>query len=251
MCFCGTGQEKDHIQLTGTQAASLKAKSDVRIALLTLLMVVCFEAWVGNLDFAVRQIQTGLRFVREWHESSRRFLLERITPEPGLEGEIVRIFSRLDCQIISFSEKPTPEYHAMVIARGRQMMEQMPQVFTNLADASFYEEGIVKRTLAFPWTRSSAGKASAPAAYIPHEWLVGMQEDPKVLATVESMQTYVTRWRAAFEPLWLRVKAANNSADLFSAALLNIGVCVARRSLSFSDCLVIASTVANPSFTRC
>jgi hypothetical protein len=199
-------------------------------------MVVCFEAWAGNLDFAVRQIQTGLRFIREWHESTKRLLTGPVGLEPGysgsLEGELVRIFSRLDCQIVSFSEKPSPEYHAMAIARGKRMMSQMPQVFTSLSNAALYEECIVSQALAFVGHEIPLEKPPPPLHTFPINGWWGCR-DPQVLATVENMHINAMRWRSAFEPLWSRLKGGDNTADLFSAALMQIRVGVAEKSVSY------------------
>jgi hypothetical protein len=138
---------------------------------------------------------------------------------------------------VSFSEKPSPEYHEMIIARGRQMMDQMPQVFTTLSDAGFYEEAIIRRAIAFVSHEIPFQKPPHPLHTFPMNGWWGCR-DEKVLATLERMHTDALRWRAAFWPLWTRLKAKNNSSQLFSAALMRIRVVSA-----LMGCTVI--TVAN------
>ncbi|KAE9375401.1 hypothetical protein N431DRAFT_200317 [Stipitochalara longipes BDJ] len=186
-------------------------------------MILCFEAWNGNLDFAVRQIQTGLRLIREWHESAKGLLTGPVSSDPAytgsLEGELVRIFSRLDAQIVSFSEKPSPEYHAWIVARGRKVLESMPTIFETLSEASVFEEAIIRRGMAFVCHEIPFEKPPPPRHTFPINGWWGCRE-PKVLATLNRMAADSMIWRTAFAPLWKRVKEQNIPSDLFPAALM-------------------------------
>ena len=153
------------------EADSVEDKSSLRLALLTSLVIICFEAWNWNLDFAVRQIQTGLKLIREWHKVAAGL-------QDGPMGSIssclnnnkdklVRISSRLDCQVISFSETAPPERHAISIAKGRRILGQMPPVFTSLSEASVCEEAVVRRALGFVSNEIPISKPPPPLHTFP------------------------------------------------------------------------------------
>jgi hypothetical protein len=209
------------------QVASLEGKSSLRLALLTSLMIICFEAWNCNVEFAVRQIQTGLRFIREWHEVAAGLRDGHIGSESSCldsaEDELVRIFSRLDCQVVSFSETPSPERHASLIAKGRRILDQMPPVFTSLSEAGVCEETIVRRAMSFVSNDIPLSKPPPPLHTFPMNGWWGVK-DSHILGILENMITDGVRWKAAFEPLWSRLKTEKHQSDLFLAALMRLRV---------------------------
>ncbi len=80
-------------------------KQDLKNTLLTCLVILCFEAWNGNQDLAVKQIQTGFRLIRAWRDEvlderdERRIVALESSVQDTVEDELVRIFKRLDVQV--------------------------------------------------------------------------------------------------------------------------------------------------------
>lgn len=85
--------------------AAFTRKQDLRTTLLTCLVIMCFEAWNGNQDLAIRQIQTGFRLIQAWREEEvderdeRRFVGLESSLTDTVEDELVRVFKRLDVQV--------------------------------------------------------------------------------------------------------------------------------------------------------
>jgi len=85
--------------------AALTRKQDLRTTLLTCLVIMCFEAWNGNQELAIKQIQMGFKLIQAWREEEvdekdeRRFVGLESAMSDTVEDELVRVFKRLDVQL--------------------------------------------------------------------------------------------------------------------------------------------------------
>jgi len=85
--------------------AALTRKQDLRTTLLTCLVIMCFEAWNGNQELAIKQIQMGFKLIQAWREEEvdekdeRRFVGLESAMSDTVEDELVRVFKRLDVQV--------------------------------------------------------------------------------------------------------------------------------------------------------
>lgn len=97
------------------RTASMSQQQDLRTTLLTCLVILCFEAWNGYQDLAVKQIQMGFKLITSWlaerSDGSGGRGLPGSKPKMGdtVEDELVRIFRRLDvqvCTVVSHAFSP-------------------------------------------------------------------------------------------------------------------------------------------------
>ncbi|KAH6722209.1 hypothetical protein BKA61DRAFT_468034 [Leptodontidium sp. MPI-SDFR-AT-0119] len=168
---------------------------------------MCFEAWNGNQDLAIRQIQTGFRLIQAWREEEvderdeRRFVGLESSLTDTVEDELVRVFKRLDVQAISFTSETTPERHALVLSGERALLNRMPQIFTSARDATTYANALVRQTMRFFSEQIPLPIPPPPQVFFPmHGWW-GVKI-PHVVAIQQRIMTDVLRWKAAFTPLW-------------------------------------------------
>ncbi|KAH7356812.1 hypothetical protein BKA65DRAFT_450661 [Rhexocercosporidium sp. MPI-PUGE-AT-0058] len=187
--------------------AALTRKQDLRTTLLTCLVIMCFEAWNGNQDLAIRQIQTGFRLIRAWREEvlgggdERRFVGLEAGMGDTVEDELVRVFKRLDVQAISFTSETTPESHALVLSGELSLLHRMPQLFTTAREATTYANALVRQTMRFFSEQIPLPVPPPPQVFFPmHGWW-GVKI-PHVVAIQQRIMTDVLRWNAAFAPLW-------------------------------------------------
>ncbi|KAG4430466.1 hypothetical protein IFR05_014055 [Cadophora sp. M221] len=225
--------------------AALTKKQDLRTMLLTCLVIMCFEAWNGNQDLAIRQIQTGFRLIQAWREEEvdkrdeRRFVGLESSLTDTVEDELVRVFKRLDVQwsndpgfnhnqtlnpsennkltehhnqAISFNSETTPESHALVLSGERALLNRMPQIFTSARDATTYANALVRQTMRFFSEQIPLPIPPPPQVFFPmHGWW-GVKI-PHVVAIQQRIMTDVLRWKAAFAPLWRDLNSQYQNQD--------------------------------------
>jgi hypothetical protein len=213
------------------RAASSKGTQDIRTTLLTCLVILCFEAWNGNQDYAVRQIQTGLRLINAWCEEIQLDQQQRRLPVPQssshdlqLDDELVRTFSKLEVQAISFAEESNPERHALVISNEQRLLEYMPDVFTDLSLAENTENAIVQQSMRFFANQTPLPKPPPPKRAFPiHGWW-GLT-DPTAVKIQQTIMSYISRWHAAFSPLWEKIQSETpNNNVLLKASTLKLHI---------------------------
>ena len=83
-------------------------RDSARIALITSLLIYCFENLYGELDSAIAHIESALQLMhKELSHASRRYRhLQNISPTPALEHDLVAVFVRLDNALLSTPNSP-------------------------------------------------------------------------------------------------------------------------------------------------
>ena len=99
-------------------------RQSIRTTFLTCLVVFCFEAWAGLKELAVQQIQTGLELIQDWREEQAdegQLLQSSSKSTAMIEDDLVRAFSRLDVQAISFAfRKKSPSNGRLAIVTRQE-----------------------------------------------------------------------------------------------------------------------------------
>jgi hypothetical protein len=184
-------------------------------------VIFCFEAWDGLKENAVQQIQTGLSLIQNWREENEDGFQEPTSkPSAIIEEDLVRVFSRLDVQAISFAfgEGRSPERQAIVAKQERDILDRMSTVFTSVQDAEIYESAIIRRTMRFLSFDVPLPKVQHPLLMFPVNGWYG-ERSSCVVAIQQSILMDISRWQAAFEPLWKRLKAKNDPSLMIAAML--------------------------------
>ncbi|KAI9049923.1 hypothetical protein LZ554_006070 [Drepanopeziza brunnea f. sp. 'monogermtubi'] len=193
--------------------AAESGNQDLRVTLLTCLVVMCFEAWNGDQEMAIRQIRTGFRLIQAWREEAvdardeRRFVgLEGNAQDP-VEDQLVRIFKRLDVQAVSFTYENTPERKVLIQEGERALLSRMPAIFESVHEASIYEYALVRQTMRVFSERVRHHIPPPPRIAVPlHVHGRGGVKDPALVAVQQRIMADLARWKSAFEPLRQRFR---------------------------------------------
>lgn len=184
------------------------------------LVIFCFEAWDGLKENAVQQIKTGLNLIQNWREEiedGQQGPTSR--PSAIIEEDLVRAFSRLDVQAISFAfEGRSPQRQAIVFRQERDILDRMPAVFASVQEAETYENVCIRRTMRFLSVDVPLPKLPRPLLMFPVNGWFG-ERSSRVVTIQQSIIADITRWEAAFEPLWKRLKAKNDPSLMVAAML--------------------------------
>lgn len=117
------------LQLSGS------VKQDIRLAVISSLIISCFESLHGNWLTAIEQLRSGIYFFRQWknirnEKASKR--VERIEFR-RIDSEIFPVMDRVDLQVRTYlALNPITDFVAM---EGPWKIENMPIQFQSLSDA--------------------------------------------------------------------------------------------------------------------
>ena len=197
----------------------------MRISLLECFATVCFEAWYGNLVGAGLQVMNGLRLI---HGRIKAVLKSgiRILGSPSLgtadmiEAELLRAFSGLDIDV-PLPSKPLEgpdEFEQESI----NVLSRMPEVFTTIQDAQMYKNVLRLQTSRFISAQTPTA-TSAPSEGPFLGWCGPSDIPSSTVAAPQFILASISRWIAAFDPLWESLKLESNSTRL-PAVILNLQV---------------------------
>ncbi|PVH78706.1 hypothetical protein DL98DRAFT_462014 [Cadophora sp. DSE1049] len=176
-------------------AAASNPQLDLRTTLLTSLLVLCFEAWNGNLQLAVQQIHICIKLILEWKARYGSVNNSGLSPQPTIvEGELIQIFCRLAIQVTFFSPADSTaasEARTLLGTEGRTLVSSMPESFSDLKEAELYNQGLMRQGVHFV-------QSNPPSLYVN----VSRDEIPaSIIAEQEDIQTNALRWLQIFEKL--------------------------------------------------
>ena len=199
---------------------------DLRTTLLACLVIFCFEAWDGLKGNAVQQIMTGLELIRNWREEQvdeLRVLDSPSRPPEAIEDDLIRAFSRLDMQAISFApEGGSEERHTLAWTQEGAILNRMPSAFSSVQESEIYENAIMRRAMRFLSFKIPLPKIPRPFIMFPVNGWYGVRIE-SVVAIQQSILSDFSTWESAFDPLWRRLKAKKDSS-LIIAAMLRLQV---------------------------
>ncbi len=182
------------------RAEASRSEPNLRTALLTCLVIFCFEAWVGFKESAVQQIQTGLCLAQNWrggHNNEHKAPEAPSRTTPGLEDDLVRASNRLDVQAIGFTF--LDEYdHERQDPHEKAFLERMPRVFDSVRDAEIYKNIIFRQTRHFLSFRIPLPKLQRPYIMLPVNGWYGVRSS-NVVTSQRFILKETLKWEAAFD----------------------------------------------------
>ncbi|CZT03841.1 uncharacterized protein RAG0_10465 [Rhynchosporium agropyri] len=196
---------KQYAKAVGIMNASASTSQfNLRDTLLTSILVLCFEAWNGNISLAVQQIHTCVKLILQWKSSRGSISNPGSSPQPNVvESELLLIFDCLAIQVTFFSSgdsAATSRGLHLLGSAGRICFGSLPDSFTDLKEAEIYGQEILRQGILFLMQHNSPEKyANASRNVI----------SPEILAEQAIITTHALRWRHNFE------KLKNNSAPKF------------------------------------
>lgn len=123
---------------------------DLRITLLTCLLIICIECLHGNFPMAGVQVSNGMALLREWRKgypNAKEHPVGLSSPAPHLiEDSLVQMLGGLEVQSISVDDK-TPQYvHQTSMEESHSMITNMPIQFQSFEESRIYLELLIKRS---------------------------------------------------------------------------------------------------------
>lgn len=180
--------------------ATLGSQMDLKTTLLTCLLIVCFEAWNGNLQLAVQQVHIAIGILQEWESKYNSGGEERTTLSPApdiISHELIQIFCRLAIQLSFIADQSSSSTRAILGSEGSTFVSSMPDVFASLQEASMYQQALQRRGGYFIATFGTAWGSGNPA---PTEEVSQEKNEIEQLARC---------WLSALEPLVKQVDDIN------------------------------------------
>jgi hypothetical protein len=110
----------------------LNQEQNHRKALLTCLLVFCFEGFQGNQDLAISHAQSGYKFLQEYKQLIGHLYLTR------LRMNFVRVFSHLDLQAMTVAYSRSIEYQMIEKNENTDLINRMPEVFSDFDEGHKY-----------------------------------------------------------------------------------------------------------------
>jgi hypothetical protein len=187
--------------------AQTEGEKDFRAALITSLVILSFEGWVGNHEAAVQQIRIGTRLLNEWKERCREEAISGFpTPAPSdEENTLSHIFTRLSIQLRSAPLERPPQSSTPSQLPPLKFDDpgfaRIPKSFNTLADAGKFYDAIVRFAVSFV---SQGLSRIARASSLTGTYAVGVVSEtipPEIAKAQTTLTDGLHRWMTAFGPL--------------------------------------------------
>ncbi|KAE9366095.1 hypothetical protein N431DRAFT_386210 [Stipitochalara longipes BDJ] len=189
----------------------------LRSVLIGCILVVCFEAWLGNHVKALNHAAGGHSILRSWLKSrelpTSDFSSSKEMESPAehiIEGELVRAISRLDLQIVSYTVDPRPtKVHKVLHTEGVGTIHNMPSSFSTLGEARIYLDLVQRRAWHFVLMvedeqYAKVGRVKVNMTIAKHVGTISLTDWGEVCGMSDGYLMHsgeILRWQAAFQSL--------------------------------------------------
>jgi Fungal specific transcription factor domain len=220
------------IALRHMQNETIKRELDLATALITSLIIICFESFHGNIDSAYNQITTGLRMIEEavgkgnMHGPFDEGIAVSVLP--NVDVELIRAFGRLDVQASSFVKNRRSSCRAFGKDFGLANVSGMPTRFQSMSEAKNYFEVIVLHyvqlnSLAIELASKDSGMVIPKSGSMEGVSMIDLHEISMLLGEARThFLDLITRWHDAFELLLTHSRTAVGRSDFLAAAILEL-----------------------------
>ncbi|KAH6711588.1 hypothetical protein BKA61DRAFT_578030 [Leptodontidium sp. MPI-SDFR-AT-0119] len=229
-----------------------------RTTLIICIIITCLEAISGRHEIAAGQVYGGLKLIQEWKAEQKeadKHPQGFSSPAPDVVDDfLVQTFGRMEIQAMSVFDPRPVEVHQVLKSEGKEVVQQMPSVFSSIAQARVYLDLINRRLMHFnmsihdrrtclpgskpdpptmkpvPWT---AADGSSPK---PIPWIDGKNPegspayDAALLDEQTSLNNELAAWTSTFKPL-LTFSLAMGWQEAISALTLTISTIASQISL--------------------
>jgi hypothetical protein len=128
-------------------------KSGIRTALLTCILVVCFETLTGRTGTAITNAESGLMLLHGWMLANMKqkvpFFMSTEWQDYQIEEDLMTALAELDLHILFFLDSRPKTYHMFMIDGCNKSILHMPKEFTTLKMASLFWSLIMRRNYHF------------------------------------------------------------------------------------------------------
>ncbi|KAI9827641.1 MAG: hypothetical protein M1819_006930 [Sarea resinae] len=180
------------------------------VALISCVLFICFESFLGNYDSVVLHLQNGLRIlcqspldVAKCHQSTTSSHI--FSPD---RDYLIKLFGRLNLQITLFLDSQSQQLR--IFPSPKKTLERVPDIFASLDEARDY---LVYQSNAMIQLLQSADH---------HPEILDGEALHVALARQAEIEAHLQQWSAAFNRYLMRFDPGMDSRDLRGAALLKI-----------------------------
>ncbi len=207
---------------------------NIRMALLSCLLTICFESFDGHHENALGQIGAGLGIMQDWLEKQHtaKHISGLRSPNPHvMDDRLFHSFMRLDIAAMHFFDQRSGEFHREQSLGGFETIKHMPDSFGDLEEAGIYFSVIMKRIMHFiKWIESKAvvhshhKQARLVATDIettfPNRHL-NFVLSPRLIE-LEGYSGELDRWATAFQPILNRARTPEGQLKILPASFLKL-----------------------------
>ena len=124
---------------------------DLRTTLITTILIVCFEAYHGNYEAAIRQFYSGHQVLAAWKAARPNLIDDGLSsPAPHIvEDEVIMTFIQLEIQVIIHTDRLSLDAHMLLKESGTSRLLGMPAVFQTFSEATIYATIVIRRCIHF------------------------------------------------------------------------------------------------------
>ncbi|KAH7319187.1 hypothetical protein BKA65DRAFT_556611 [Rhexocercosporidium sp. MPI-PUGE-AT-0058] len=242
-------------KMQGDIAAGNQSK---RTTLIVCIIITCLEAISGRHEIAAGQVHGGLKLIQEWkaeQKEAEKHPQGFSSPAPDVVDDfLVQTFGRMEIQAMSVFDPRPVQVHKLLKTEGKEVIQQMPSVFSSIAQARIYLDLINRRLMHFnmsihdrganlpasrpdpprskpvPWTTAD-GLSPKPIPWIDGKNPKGSPAyDASLLDEQTSLNNELAAWTSTFKPL-LTFSLAMGWQEAISALTLTISTIASQISL--------------------
>jgi hypothetical protein len=196
-----------------------------RSILLSCLVIICFEAFYGNHESALKQLRTGLNLINTWAETKgpggcHNSTTLVLAASDFLETELIQAFARLELHVIMImkSRRGSSQYHVTMTDMVLPGVSLMPSSFSSVEEATMHLGSIIRRFLMLlnsdkeDIILSCRHLSSSILEHIPSTYL----------AERERLLDMLIQWHSAFDPIIQRVRRTANDTDCRAVLIMHL-----------------------------
>jgi hypothetical protein len=211
-----------------------KGEENIKLALISCLLTICFESFHGHHENALCQMSAGLSMMQDWlkKQHTTKQLSGLRSPNPQvIDNRLFHSFMRLDVAAMLFFDRRSSEFHREQCLEGHETVKHMPKSFGDLEEAGIYFSVVMKRIMHFiKWIESKAvvhrhhkqsrlGTTDLESTF-PHRHRNIVLGDR--LIEQEGYSGDLDRWATAFQPIMDRARTPEGQMDLIPASSLKL-----------------------------
>jgi hypothetical protein len=211
----------------------------VRKALISCLLIICFETYRGDPDLAIIQAQSAVQVLTSWlrkpENNKRRGSTTSAASgkSPVVEDDLINAFARLYKAVMVFRAPRPIELSLLLMPEAAEKLLHMPSIFSNLEEARTYWEPHLRAAL--PWNYQKGFEAIQASAFPKFYLDIINCQDPDYCPPTQGNASRaqldgerrghlrtLERWRVAFQPVWTHSNTPAGANDFQCAAILNL-----------------------------
>jgi hypothetical protein len=210
--FYKYGQALKRVQ---TRISVDQCPDTTRVALIASLLIYCFENINGDINSALRHLESALKLMqRQLAQSGGLYKHSKNSaPTPHLDDDLVGAFFRLDSGILSRDN--ISEAGNIGSRLGIHFLEdicEVPEIFYSMAEARNNLESIQFPTI--PSLAKDLMQTNEPPLF--------KEIDDKLRGRYMILSSQLHQWNVAFRPLYSKTLTPEGKKDFVSAATLRV-----------------------------